>query len=47
MTDETPDKPYPGVPGSNIAIVCSERVYSFFATPDLRTLQVGKTYVMG
>lgn len=37
---------YPGVIGSDMAVVCDERIYSFYTVPDLRTLAAHKTYLM-
>lgn len=43
---ETNENKYPGQPGSNMAIVCETRVYSFYTIPDLRTMVPGQTYAM-
>lgn len=43
---ETNENKYPGQPGSDMAVACDERIYSFYKLPDLRAMVVGQTYAM-
>lgn len=42
----TAENNYPGQPGSDMAVACDERIYSFYKLPDLRAMEVGRTYAM-
>lgn len=45
MTTEN-ENTYPGLKGSDMAVVCDERIYSFYAMPDLRALAKDQTYLI-